>query len=69
MLWTDCNGLYVVLCGISDYVVLYVNCRNVLSRFLEAAGRGIWENPDEELLSRIREELEEIDSEIEGVDV
>lgn len=34
---------------------------------MEAAGRGIWENPDNELLKTIREELEDIDSEIEGV--
>lgn len=42
--------------------------RNVLSRFLEAAGRGIWENPDQTLLEQIRAELEQVDSEIEGVD-
>ncbi|CAN8065707.1 unnamed protein product [Agarophyton chilense] len=41
--------------------------RNLLSRLLEAAGRGIWSNADEELLRRIREELEDVDSEIEGV--
>eukprot|EP00178_Gracilaria_changii_P019984 TRINITY_DN57_c1_g2_i1.p1 TRINITY_DN57_c1_g2~~TRINITY_DN57_c1_g2_i1.p1 ORF type:complete len:1335 (-),score=234.98 TRINITY_DN57_c1_g2_i1:2561-6565(-) len=41
--------------------------RNILSRFLEAAGRGIWSDPDEQLLQRIREELEDIDCEIEGV--
>lgn len=41
--------------------------RNILSRFLEAAGRGIWENPDDKLLETMRSELEEIDSEIEGV--
>lgn len=42
--------------------------RNVLTRFLEAAGRGIWSNPDEKLLARIREELEQVDAEIEGVE-
>ncbi|PXF40575.1 Magnesium-chelatase subunit H [Gracilariopsis chorda] len=41
--------------------------RNVLSRFLEAAGRGIWRDPDEELLRSIREQLDDVDSEIEGV--
>lgn len=49
-------------------LLFYVRCdRNVLSRLLEAAGRGIWQHPDEELMHRLREELEEIDSEIEGV--
>lgn len=42
--------------------------RNVLTRFLEAAGRGIWENPDQALLDRIKAELEEVDSELEGVE-
>ena len=43
--------------------------RNVLSRFLEASGRGIWQNADQDLLQRIRDELEDVDSEIEGVDI
>lgn len=41
--------------------------RNILSRFIEAAGRGIWENPDDNLLKKLRSELEEVDAEIEGV--
>lgn len=47
----------------------FISFRNVLSRFLEAAGRGIWENPDPELLDNIRQELEVMDSELEGVDI
>lgn len=41
--------------------------RNVLSRLIEAAGRGIWENADSELLAKLRDELEDVDSKIEGV--
>lgn len=41
--------------------------RNILSRFIEAAGRGIWPDPDAKLLEHLRDELEGVDAEIEGV--
>lgn len=43
--------------------------RNVLCRFLEAAGRGIWESPSAEVLDAIRQQLEDVDAELEGVEV
>lgn len=41
--------------------------RNVIGRMLEAAGRGIWEGADEELLAKLREAYSDIDDRIEGV--
>lgn len=41
--------------------------RNVVGRMLEAAGRGIWEGADEELLAKLREAYSDIDDRIEGV--
>lgn len=41
--------------------------RNILSRFLEASGRGIWKNADPDLLEKIRDELSDCDAQIEGV--
>jgi magnesium chelatase subunit H len=40
--------------------------RNVLSRCIEAAGRGIWE-PQPELLDQLRKMYGEMDDELEGV--
>ena len=40
--------------------------RNVLSRLLEAAGRGMW-NADEDVLRRLREKYADADDSVEGV--
>ena len=41
--------------------------RNVVGRMLEAAGRGIWEGADEEMLRKLREAYSDIVDRIEGV--
>lgn len=40
--------------------------RNVLSRCIEAAGRGIWQ-PQPEMLDKLRKMYGEMDDELEGV--
>lgn len=40
--------------------------RNVLSRCIEAAGRGIWQ-PKEEMLDKLRKMYGDLDDELEGV--
>lgn len=42
--------------------------RNVVARLVEAAGRGLWKKAPEELLERLRGELDRVDSEVEGVE-
>lgn len=41
--------------------------RNILGRFLEAHGRGIWKNASAELLDTIRSQLDVADAAVEGV--
>jgi magnesium chelatase subunit H len=41
--------------------------RNVVGRLIEAHGRGMWEEADEELLDLLRVEYDEIEDKIEGV--
>ncbi|KAK4533792.1 hypothetical protein CCYA_CCYA19G4674 [Cyanidiococcus yangmingshanensis] len=41
--------------------------RNIVGRLLEAAGRGIWRNADEERLAKLRALYEDIDAQLEGV--
>lgn len=41
--------------------------RNILTRLLEAHGRGIWKSPDPEVLKRLKQEYEDIDAMVEGV--
>eukprot|EP00850_Spirogloea_muscicola_P002275 SM000008S22364 [mRNA] locus=s8:1270267:1283112:- [translate_table: standard] len=41
--------------------------QNIVKRMLEAAGRGLWENPDPSTLERLRNLYAEVDEELEGV--
>eukprot|EP00850_Spirogloea_muscicola_P005360 SM000024S07822 [mRNA] locus=s24:715044:727991:+ [translate_table: standard] len=41
--------------------------QNIVKRMLEAAGRGLWENPDPSTLERLRTLYAEVDEELEGV--
>lgn len=41
--------------------------RNVVSRLIEAHGRGMWQNVDEDLLARLRSEYDAVEDVIEGV--
>jgi magnesium chelatase subunit H len=41
--------------------------RNVVKRALEAAGRGLWENPDAEMLAALKQAYSDVDDQLEGV--
>lgn len=41
--------------------------RNVVSRLIEAHGRGLWQNADDHLLEMLRNEYEQVEDVIEGV--
>ena len=41
--------------------------RNVVKRALEAAGRGLWENPDAEMLAALKQAYSDVDDQLVGV--
>lgn len=63
------NFFVSFLTAIAQFLLVYIMHRNILGRFLEAHGRGIWNNASEEVLDVIRQQLDIADASVEGVTI